>query len=79
MAPTNLCSNDPGHATQLTLRLDPRTLGEIWSGDTTISAALKDGRLSVAGDPGLVRSLSPGFVPVPSRTSDRRLASWKRP
>ena len=52
-----LCSNYPGQAAQLTLRLDPRTLGEIWTGDITIAAALKQGRLSATGDPGLVRSL----------------------
>jgi DNA-binding HxlR family transcriptional regulator len=53
-----LCSNHPGHATDLTLRLDPCTLGEIWTQDLTIPAALKNGRLSVTGDPALARSLS---------------------
>lgn len=58
-----LCSNHPGHATDLTLRLDVRTLGEIWTGDTTISKARKDGRLRVAGDIGLARSLSTWLRP----------------
>lgn len=58
-----LCSNHPGHATNLTLRLDLRTLGEIWTGDITVSKARKDGRLSVTGDAGLARSLSTWLRP----------------
>lgn len=58
-----LCSNFPGHAAHVTLRLDHRALGEIWTGDTTIAATLKNGRLSATGDPGLVRSLSTWLRP----------------
>ncbi len=52
-----LCSNHPGREANLTLRLDLRTLAEIWAGDTTVPKAQKNGRLQVAGDPVLTRTL----------------------
>lgn len=58
-----LCSNHPGCATTLTLRLDLRTLGEIWTGDITLAKARKEGRLTLSGDAKLARSV----------------ASWLRP
>jgi DNA-binding HxlR family transcriptional regulator len=53
-----LCSNHPGHVTNLTLRLDLRTLGEIWTGDTTLAKAQKAGRLELTGDMKLAKSLA---------------------
>lgn len=52
-----LCVNNPGHVANLTLRLDLRTLAEIWAGDITVQKAQKAGRLQVSGDPELRRTL----------------------
>jgi len=52
-----LCSNHPGRESTLTLRLDIRTLAEIWTGDTTLRNVLRSGRLRVTGDPTLARTL----------------------
>jgi hypothetical protein len=53
-----LCANQPGHEANVMLRVDLRTLGEIWAGDTTIPLARTHGRLVVTGDPQLVRTVS---------------------
>jgi len=58
-----LCSNHPGVEATLVLRLDLRTLGEIWTGDTTIAKARKNDRLRVTGDPALARTLSTWLRP----------------
>jgi len=58
-----LCANHPGHASNLTLRTDLRTLAEMWTGDLAVSAARRQGRLQVTGDPALARTLATWLRP----------------
>jgi DNA-binding HxlR family transcriptional regulator/putative sterol carrier protein len=44
-----VCDDNPGHEVDVYLRSTLRTLSEIWWGDTTLLAALDDGRLKVSG------------------------------
>ncbi|MBI2515459.1 MAG: transcriptional regulator [Opitutae bacterium] len=52
-----LCVDHPGHASDVQIRADLRTVAEIWIGDTDIQAARRDGRLRLSGEPALLRSL----------------------
>jgi DNA-binding HxlR family transcriptional regulator len=58
-----LCVENPRKHVDLQIRTNVRTLVEIWTGDTDLRAAAKDGRLQLSGDPALIRTL----------------ASWLRP
>jgi DNA-binding HxlR family transcriptional regulator len=53
-----LCVENPRHAPDIQLRSDVRTMVEIWTGDTEIRTAVRDGRLQVSGDASLVRTIA---------------------
>jgi DNA-binding HxlR family transcriptional regulator len=55
---SELCTENPLKPVDIQIRTDLRTMTEIWTGDTLIRDAKKDGRLQVSGDPFLVRTLS---------------------
>ncbi len=72
---TELCASPPGRSVDVTVTTTLRALAEAFSGDTTLGAALDQGRLGVEGAPKLVRSvtrwLKPSpFAGVPSARSD---------
>lgn len=52
-----LCVDNPGKPTDVSLVSNLRTMTEIWAGDTTIKAAKSTGKLRVTGNPILVRTL----------------------
>lgn len=52
-----LCADNPGRDADILLRTDLRTMTEIWAGDTELRAARKAGRLQLAGNPILIRTL----------------------
>jgi DNA-binding HxlR family transcriptional regulator len=58
-----LCTNHPGREVNLALTLDLRTLAELWTGDTTVLTAKKQGRLRISGDAALARTLSTWLRP----------------
>ena len=53
-----LCVNNPGKETDLTITADLRAMTEIWAGDLTVNQAKKAGRLKLAGNPVIGRTLS---------------------
>lgn len=55
---TDLCSDDPGKEVDVYFTSDCRTLTEIFMGDTSVRAALADGRLKLVGPPALTGTLS---------------------
>lgn len=58
-----LCVDHPGKDVDLLIRTSVRTMVEIWSGDTDLRAALKEGRLRLSGDPVLIRTLTSWLRP----------------
>ena len=53
-----LCVAHPGRDVDITIKSDARTMCEIWNGDTTFTAAKKDGRIKLEGLPIMKRSIS---------------------
>jgi hypothetical protein len=53
----DLCMTDPGHEVDLFILTDLRTMTAIWTGDTTLDAALASGALEAAGPANLRRHL----------------------
>ena len=45
----DLCTNDPGKDVDLHVVSDPRTLIEVWMGDTTLTRAKSSGKLRLVG------------------------------
>jgi len=52
-----LCVDHPGREVDVQIRSTVRTMAEIWAGDTQVRTAEKQGRLTLSGDPRLVRTL----------------------
>ncbi|MDB4989278.1 MAG: HxlR family transcriptional regulator [Myxococcaceae bacterium] len=63
-----LCAQPPGRDEDVTLTCRLRTLSEIFVGDTTIQAALREGSLLVEGPAKLTRSLRQWLQPSPLAT-----------
>jgi DNA-binding HxlR family transcriptional regulator len=53
-----LCVNNPGKEVDIELRSDLRTMTEIWAGDTEIRTVKNSGKLTLTGNPGLIRTVS---------------------
>ena len=64
-----VCDENPGHEVDVYLRSTLRTLSEIWWGDTSLLAALGDGRLKVSGSVAHTRRIKQWF-PVSSFARD---------
>lgn len=58
-----LCVHPPSRQADVSTHTDVRTLVEIWTGDTTVADARRDGRLKVTGTPALARNVS-NWMPV---------------
>jgi DNA-binding HxlR family transcriptional regulator len=52
-----LCLESPGKDVDVQIRSNLRTMAEIWTGDTEVRAAIKDGKLQLSGNPVIVRTL----------------------
>ena len=52
-----LCIDPPGRPVDLQIRSDLRTLTEIWTGDTDLRAARREGRLELTGNAVLIRTI----------------------
>ncbi|MEV0152215.1 helix-turn-helix domain-containing protein [Micromonospora sp. NPDC050686] len=59
-AEVDVCDVDPGHAVTVTVTARLRGLVQVWRGDLTWSAALRDGAVQVSG-PEPVRRALPGW------------------
>lgn len=53
-----LCVNSPGKPEDIIISSSVRTMVEVWAGDTTISRALKNKRVSLSGNPVLKKTIS---------------------
>jgi DNA-binding HxlR family transcriptional regulator len=67
----DLCMTDPGHEVDLFIFTDVRTMTAIWTGDTTLDAAVASGALEAAGPADLRRHLQDwlglsAFAPIKS-------------
>jgi DNA-binding HxlR family transcriptional regulator len=56
-----LCLTRPARGVDLTVRTTPRTMAEIWLGDTSFSAALQAGDIAIEGPRALARAF-PGWL-----------------
>lgn len=52
----DLCLNDPGHDVDLNVFSNVRALTDVWTGDLTISRALRDESVRLSGPPALRRA-----------------------
>ena len=58
----DLCTNNPGKDVDLHVVTDPRTLIEIWMGDTTLSHAKSTGKLQLVGSTLYSRTMKNWFM-----------------
>jgi len=57
-----LCTNNPGKDVDLHVVTDPRTLIEVWMGDTTLSHATSMGQLQLIGSTLYSRTMKNWFM-----------------
>jgi DNA-binding HxlR family transcriptional regulator len=58
----DLCTNNPGKDVDLHVVSDPRTLIEVWMGDTTLNQAKSSGKLQVTGSTLYARTMKNWFM-----------------
>jgi DNA-binding HxlR family transcriptional regulator len=56
-----LCLRNPGHDVDLSITGNVRSLVEVWTGDFTISKVVKEGRVRLAGNSVLIKTISTWF------------------
>lgn len=56
--PAELCDDPPGRTPHLQVQADLRTMTEIWTGDTPLATAVRDGRVRLEGEPTFIRTIA---------------------
>lgn len=70
----DLCSQDPGHEIDLLVRGTLRAMTSVWMGVSSLDAEMLSGRLTLDGDPAMMRSFGKWLGRSPFAGEVRRVA-----